>query len=725
MKKRITFDYESQSACDLKRTGAYKYSLHPTTRMTCLAFKIHNEPKIYFLDFKMINTPWKQLPEWFRGLWLELIMEGYEFSGHNVFFDMCLYKNVAVKRLGWPDISFKQFRCTAAKAASCALPRNLAGAGEALKLVVQKDWRGHQAVMKTCKPTRQWLYWVSQECENRAFLNRRIWEQNQPDMFITPESDPKTFEVLYLYCKIDVKSEEELDDALPDLSPTELELWQHNQRKNWRGLRIDIPTVEKILEIMATEETQKRRELDTLTMGLVQKPGSIRSIMDFLALEGVKMPNLRAKTVDDKLEGYDISNDMRALLELRKALSKTSTKKYRSFVDRAMPDHRCRDIVLYHGDSTGREGGAGIQPKNFPRGLLKVDKTRPYAAVENIIECDHEMLNLLYGPSLGVLFSAVLRNMIIPSDNHQLYVADFSKVEVAVLWWLARNKPGLKALREGKDPYRYQDMMNRDVPYEETPTEGDEYQLAKAQVLANGFGQGANKFMTTAWDIFRLKLSLKQSRLAVKNYREANEAVPKMWENVERAAINAVTKGGEFEAGRCKFIYDPSRFYGGIKFLWAELPSGRRLAYASPQVSWRVKEYEVFHVYTDSTGEPILDKNGNEQYTVEKKKTKPTETLEFWAVNPKTKKWNLERTWGGTLTENVTQATARDLTMPAGLRLEKAGFRDLLSIHDEAVHESSEGQSLDEFVRIMCEQPAWAPGLPISAKGWIGPRYRK
>jgi DNA polymerase len=62
--------------------------------------------------------------------------------------------------------------------------------------------------------------------------------------------------------------------------------------------------------------------------------------------------------------------------------------------------------------------------------------------------------------------------------------------------------------------------------------------------------------------------------------------------------------------------------------------------------------------------------------------------------------------------------------MPAMVRLEKAGYRGLLSVHDEALTENANG-CVNEFVKIMTKTPAWAKGLPIEAKGWCGERYRK
>lgn len=671
-------------------------------------------------------------------MWSRAILEGYLFVAHNAFFERCIYTNVLVKRYGWPPIPARQYRCTAAKAAACALPRNLEGAGEAMKLRVQKDKRGYVAMMATCKPTKKWNAW--RKLQEKVAAGARITEKSrikslepEPQVFLEPEDAPDTWQTLYTYCKIDVRTEEELDVVLPDLIPAEQEIWHLNQKLNWRGLRVDLPTVKKVIGIMEGEGKKKLTELDALTMGLVTKPGARKSILEFLALEGIELPDIRAKTVEDTLGGFMLTETARRLLEIRKALSMTSTKKFYAFMHRAMHnDDRVRDILMYHGASTGRDTGTGLMPHNFPRGLIKTSKMKPYQTVENVVALDPDMLRLIYGDSLGVLFSAILRNMILPSEGCELFVGDFSKIEVAVLWWLCDNKPGLKILRMGLDPYVYMAAKNLGMTYEEVKAgisaeetwALDARQLGKAQVLGNGFGMGADKFQDTAWIQYRLKLTKEQSKLAVRNYREANSRVPEVWKEYEKAAIEAVKSGRWQKAGKCTFFVKN-------KFLWIQLPSGRCLAYREPQVSWRVREYEVKRKVPEgmkfSEKDPtfVYDERDGCWFKIEKKFSEQ-ETLEFWAVNSKTKKWNLERTWGGTLTENIVQATARDLLMGGMIHLERAGYKVLLSVHDEAVCEKPIGEgSVEEFTQTMCAPPGWAKGLPLEADGWVGPRYRK
>ncbi len=713
--KRFTGDFETRSACDLKKAGAYKYSRDPSTQPTCFAVKIKGKPGIVFLDFDRINLPWVKQPLAFRHWWKDLIGLQYEFSAHNAFFETCIYKNILVKRYGWPDIPFDRFRCTAAKAAACALPRSLEGAGEALNLTSQKDKHGYVAMMATCKPTKQYNAWMKATAEIRA--GKRVGKAKInlaakpcPPRFLEPFAAPAVWEVLYEYCRRDVLAEEALDAALPDLIPSEQEIWFLNQQLNWRGLRVDIPTARKVVAIMEVESRVKLKELDTLTMGLVTKAGARKSILEFLKLEGIELPDIRSKTIDDVLGGFKLNADMRRLLEIRKALSKTSTKKFQGFLDRACEDERVRDILLYHGASTGRDTGTGVQPHNFPRGLVKMSKDRPYATVENVVRYTYADLQLLYGESLPIVFSAILRNMLLASKGYELFVADFSKIEVAVCWWLADNWPGLEVLNSGKDPYKYQAAANTGKTYQEIPDEGDERQLGKGQVLGCQFGMAWEKFQSAAWDLYRLKLTDEQSQDAVKKYREANSAVPELWRAYENAAVNAIERPGlVFGAGKCMF-------FCARGFLWIELPSKRRLAYRSPRLAWRVREYTAIEV-NPATGEK----------TKVRRTSQPKKTIEFLGLAPSKKTMQWERTWGGTLTENITQAVARDLMMRAIVRLEKFSYRALLTVHDEAICERPIGEgSIEEFEKIMCSRPSWADEhLPIQAKAWSGPRYRK
>jgi DNA polymerase len=78
------------------------------------------------------------------------------------------------------------------------------------------------------------------------------------------------------------------------------------------------------------------------------------------------------------------------------------------------------------------------------------------------------------------------------------------------------------------------------------------------------------------------------------------------------------------------------------------------------------------------------------------------------------------------LTNNIVQGIARDLMVSAMINIENAGYKFLLSIHDEALSERKKGLgNLKEYLTLMTKLPSWLEGCPISATGWVGPRYKK
>ena len=76
--------------------------------------------------------------------------------------------------------------------------------------------------------------------------------------------------------------------------------------------------------------------------------------------------------------------------------------------------------------------------------------------------------------------------------------------------------------------------------------------------------------------------------------------------------------------------------------------------------------------------------------------------------------------------QHAVQGIARDLLAAGMLRADTAGYRLVLSVHDEALAEERVGhRDLDEFAAVMCMLPAWAGGLPVTGSAWRGPRYHK
>jgi DNA polymerase len=90
-------------------------------------------------------------------------------------------------------------------------------------------------------------------------------------------------------------------------------------------------------------------------------------------------------------------------------------------------------------------------------------------------------------------------------------------------------------------------------------------------------------------------------------------------------------------------------------------------------------------------------------------------------------------THGGKLTENVTQAVARDVLFDLMTRIEEKAAkgwpgRIVLHVHDEVVLEvpkASAEQVLADTIGMMAEPPAWGDFLVVKGEGSIMERYRK
>ncbi len=60
------------------------------------------------------------------------------------------------------------------------------------------------------------------------------------------------------------------------------------------------------------------------------------------------------------------------------------------------------------------------------------------------------------------------------------------------------------------------------------------------------------------------------------------------------------------------------------------------------------------------------------------------------------------------------------------LAAERAGYPVIYHNYDEIVAEIPRGSGdLKAFEKLICELPDWAAGLPLTAGGWRGKRYRK
>lgn len=270
----------------------------------------------------------------------------------------------------------------------------------------------------------------------------------------------------------------------------------------------------------------------------------------------------------------------------------------------------------------------------------------------------------------GAMFGVNLRHMIKAPKGKKLIVADLSQIEPRVLAWLAEDWATLDLIKNGMDIYEAHARQTMNYNREESLKSAAEKdpafkkmrQLAKARVLGLGYGCGSEKFVTVAKVLAGLDISPDESAAIVRNWRDSNPLIRKLWKKLEDLFL---------------LTNEPVVTIG--------LPNGRELTYREPS-----------------------------------RKAGATT-----ALIPRQGKLVPVRVWGGTLCENIVQATSRDVFGEGVLRLHENGFKVILTIHDEVVIEAEEHQTVEEVISLLCETPEWAPGLPVAAEGSESLFYEK
>ena len=643
----LVLDFETRSPLDIKKVGAYEYAEQAS--ILCAAWKLDDAP-VRVWNAKLFPASPR------KAELLELLANPDTMvAAHNAEFERLIIRKCLVR-----DLPLERFICTAAMSAAHALPRDLAGACDALKLDHRKNPDGKKLIRAHCMPQK---------------LTPLSGEWND---------DPAGLKRLAAYCADDVRATAELFRALPRLTPEESEVWRMNQEINTRGMAVDRKLISSALKMIAHETETLNAEFVSLTGGHVATPTQGKVLLAYLAGHcECALPNLQKKTVIDALETGVAKGRAKRLLEIRQSVSKTSTAKYVAFSARTNHDGILRGTQLYHGASTGRESGRGVQVQNFPRGSL----ADVGGAIGDIRSGDSAWVRAVHGDVMAAL-SGCLRGVIKARPGHEFFCGDFSQIEVRVLFWLAGYDAGLKVFRDGGDLYR--EMASAIYRVELPDVTAAQREVGKRAVLGCGYSMGFVKFGETC-ALFGTPVSTELAKLAVDTYRKKYAAVTLLWSNLGRAAIEAVRNPGK------RYTINRVTWFVENKFLYGKLPSGRRLAYCDPEIRVRPTPW----------GEPRA-------------------ALHFYAPNSTTGKWERQHTYPGALAENVTQAVARDFMVSSQLRTRAAGYIPVMSVHDECLAESLTGRAtLAEFESLMSVTPTWAKDFPLAVKGWQGPRYRK
>lgn len=591
--------------------------------------------------------------------------EHVTFVAHNANFERLVLSRIFNYAPG-TFIAPERFIDTMAMGRSLGFPGSLTDLSRALH-VEEKDSAGTALIQLFCVPSKK---------TGRAS---------------TPEEHPEEWAAFCRYAVQDVDTMVEVYQALitryGGFPKGEREVWNADQRINDRGILVDSELAVRCMDIAAVVKDMHLQRMGVIS-GLAN-PNSTAQVLSWLRLRLVqagvldnrsdppvfKDTGAPFRSVDKASVAYllsrtDLPRGVRTFLEERAASNAASVAKFKAMTNRLGADNRVRGTIQYFGAHTGRWAGRGVQLQNLPS-VTAGDDEKTQAFVDRVMNEPAENFSISE-------LKPLIRGALKAPDGQTLTVCDYSAIEARVLAWLAGEEWVLEAFRAGRDIYIETAARMFHVPYEEAKPLRKK---GKVAVLALGYGGGINALKAMGAEGTDAELEeIKQT------YRAANPRIAKFWADMDRAMRNRSGRVGEYIS-----IHPKANGLVTIK-----LPSGRELF------------YHKLHFRTVN------------------KFDKEVEALHF--LDPKSHRAVIP-TYGGRLTENVTQAVARDVLAHALVNLDRENVPVVAHVHDEVIAEG--GVTVERMKELMGAgvgnplAPPWSEGLPLAAEGYYCARYRK
>lgn len=287
----------------------------------------------------------------------------------------------------------------------------------------------------------------------------------------------------------------------------------------------------------------------------------------------------------------------------------------------------------------------------------------------------------------------------------KLIIVDSAQIEARILAWMAGQQDMVETFAKNKNVYSaFGTKLFK--AYVRKPKDSDppalkqllavRYGFSKDTVLGAGYGMGDAKFYQRCLENLDLRSRFDSGqytrqfvRRLIKGYRGTYPKIPAFWKMCEKCfrlvvkypheIIRYAPEGSKVGPG------DLLTFWNNGGTVNVQLPSGRILYY--PHASLKKGKW-----------------SGGDL------------------------KYHHGPLWGGTLTENIVQAIARDLLVYWILKCEAAHLPVALHIHDEIIAVSSDlhaEENLRVLLDIVSSRPDWAAGLPLAAEGEISETYKK
>lgn len=554
-----------------------------------------------------------------------------------------------------------QWKCTMVRAARMGLPLSLEQCAEVLRLANGKMAEGRALIRFFSMPGRNGV--------------RHL-----------PDAAPDRWDMFKKYCIRDVEVEQALLAKVRRLEPAgfDEQLYIADQEINDRGVLIDRVLVDKAARFDAEYKAGLLKEAQQITG--MDNPNSAAQIKEYLKrATGLSVASINKKNIDEIEDALTYWPKARRVMALRREMAKTSNKKYEAMQTCVCNDGRIHGLLQFCGAArTGRWAGRLVQVQNLPQNHLSdLNYARGLVKTGDLEEFEMNYANV------SQVLSELIRTSFIASPGHILHVCDFSAIEARVIAWIAGENWVLDVFRNGGDIYCATASQMFGVPVEKHGANSHLRQKGKISVLALGYGGGVAALEAMGGS--RLGLTEREEKETVRLWREANPKIVRLWSIVEKAAVSAIKTGNTVTIHRGITV----AFRWGMLII--TLPSGRTICYPRARIGME---------YDDGwRGEH--------------------EIIEYEGVNQNTKKWEVTRTYGGKLTENIVQAVARDILGVVMLRARRDNLPIVFHVHDEIVVEAPVDRPLADVEALFSEQIDWCHDLPLKGAGYSTPYYLK
>lgn len=268
------------------------------------------------------------------------------------------------KRVPW-----SRRRDTMIQAYAHGMPGSLDKLGEVLGIAEDKRKiaDGKKLVRLFCLP------------QNEAFIKRYGTDR------ATKQTHPEEWQRFIEYAAGDIVTMREAHRLLPkwNLNDKQWKLWEMDMRANHRGFAVDLELAEGAVRASDAAKARLATRTQEITDGEVQATTQRDALLaHILKSYGVELPDMRADTLERRLDDPDLPDAVKELLRIRLQASMNSVAKFKTLLKGVNSDGRLRGTMQFRGAArTGRCAHRMFQPGNLMR------PTMSHEMVELGIEC--------------------------------------------------------------------------------------------------------------------------------------------------------------------------------------------------------------------------------------------------------------------------------------------------------------------------------------------------